>query len=169
MPLAELSHLGSYYNDAGYNLVYDGPHAGDCQPETTALIRYCRREMPDVVILSHSNNGSLVEAPASYIPPAFRQKAHQIAAVVGMRRHKAGLAKSRMPARPTSYAGDIFYQADAVHHACGALPVLVEFPQGWENLPDNHRDILDIGLAVLDEIAIFGGRYRFRPPETEGQ
>ena len=168
MPLDRLSHLGSYYNDAGVNLVYDGPHAGDCQPETAALIRLCRREMPDLVILSHSNHGSLVEAPASYVPPAFRQKAHQIAAVVGMRCHREGLVKSHVPGRATSYAGEMFYQGDAVYHACGALPVLIEFPQGWQNVPDHHRDILDVGLAVLDEIAVYGARYRFRPRQTEG-
>ncbi|HUT33231.1 MAG TPA: M14 family zinc carboxypeptidase [Planctomycetota bacterium] len=157
--------LGTYYNDAGMNLVYDAPFAADCQPETDALLRLCRREMPDCVVLSHSNNGSLVEAPASFIPPHYRQKVQQVAAVVGMRCHKEGFAKSRMPNRLASYAGDIFYQTDAVYHACGALPVLIEFPCGWQNLPDSHRGILDIGLAVLDEIALFGSAYRFRPKD----
>jgi len=162
MPLEELSHLGSYYNDAGYNLVYDGALAGDCQPETTALIRLARREMPDVTILSHSNNGSLVEAPASYMPAAFKQKAAQIGAVVGMRCLREGFVKDNIVSRPASYAGEVFYQGDALYHACGTLPVLIEFPQGWQGVPDNHRDILDIGLAVLDEVAVFGDRYRFR-------
>ena len=163
IPPDEVAILGTYYNDAGANLVYDAPFGPDCQPETAALLRYCRRELPDCVVLSHSNNGSLVEAPSAFIPAHYKQKVQQIAAVVGMRCHKDGFAKSRMPSRTTSYAGDIFYQSDAVYHACGALPVLVEFPCGWQNLPDNHRDILDIGLAVLDEIALFGAAYRFRP------
>ena len=166
VPVERMSHLGSYYNDAGYNLVYDGPHAGDCQPETTALIRLCRREMPDVVVLSHSNHGSLVDAPASYIPASFKQKTDQLGAAVGMRCLRAGLAKSGIAQRSTSYAGDIFYQGDAVYHACGALPVLIEFPCGWENVPDNHRSILDIGLAVLEEVAVFGAHYRFRPRDS---
>jgi hypothetical protein len=165
IPIEDVQILGSYYNDAGVNLVYDAPFGADCQPETTALLRCCRRELPDCVLLSHSNHGSLVEAPSAFIPAAYRQRSAQIAAAVGVRCHKAGFAKSDVPAAPRSYAGELFYQTDAVYHAAGALPLLVEFPCGWENVPDNHRDILDIGLAVLDEIAAFGGRYRFRPDE----
>jgi len=82
---------------------------------------------------------------------------------VGMRCHKEGFPKYEIPRRPTFYAGEVFYQSDAVYHACGGLPLTVEFPCGWQNLPDSHRGILDIGLAVLDEIAFFGAAYRFRP------
>ncbi len=164
VPLDEVSHLGTYYNDAGYNLVYDGPFAGDCQPETTALIRLCRREQPDGVILSHSNNGSLAEAPASTMAPIYRQKAVQLGAAIGVRCLREGFVKHRIPSRTQSYAGHVFYQGDAVHHACGALPLLIEFPQGWDGVPATHREILDIALAVLDETAAFAEGYRLRPP-----
>jgi hypothetical protein len=159
--------FGTYVNDAGVNLVYDSPFASGCQPETDALIRYCRREMPDCVMLSHSNNGSLVCEPSSYIPAHYKQRVAQISAVVGMRCRRAGFAKFGIPQSATSYAGEMFYQTDAVHHACGALPVMVEFPEGWQNLPDNHKDILDIGLAVIDEVCAFGNRYRFRPRDPK--
>lgn len=163
IPVNDFKIVGTYFNDAGVNLVYDTPFGGDCQPETTALLRLCRRELPDLVLLSHSNNGSLVEPPSQFIPVHYRQKSDQIGAVVGMRCAREGFKKYAMPRSPTTYAGDQYYQSDGVYHACGALPVVVEFPCGWQNVPGTHQGILDIGLAVLDEISRFGNRYRFRP------
>ncbi|MDA0839167.1 MAG: M14 family zinc carboxypeptidase [Planctomycetota bacterium] len=163
IPSDEMEILGTYFNDAGYNLVYDGPLAGDCQPETTALMRYCRREMPDCVILSHTDNGSLVQPPSAFVPDHVKQRIDQMAAVAGSACARKGLPKSRVPKSPKSYCGDSFYQSDAVYHACGAVPLLIEFPCGWQNNPDNHGDILEIGLTVLHELAAFGGHYRFRP------
>ena len=165
IPLDQSDILGTYYNDAGVNLVYDTPHGADIQPENAALIRLCRQEMPDCAIFSHSNNGSLIEPPSAYIPDHFKQRSDQIAAVVGLRCARNGFFKSRVPQSPKSYAGEQFYQTDAIYHACGALPLLVEFPCGWQNVPDNHRDILDIGLTVIGEIAAYGAAYRFRPKD----
>ena len=167
IPKDEMAILGTYYNDAGVNLVYDAPFGADCQPETTALIRYGRQEMPDLVILSHSNNGSLVDSPSAYIAAHYRLRAAEIAALVGMRCAREGFPKFAIPQLPDGYAGPQFYQGDGIYHACGALPVLIEFPCGWQNLPNNHGAILDIGLAVLDEISAFGGRYRFRPRDPK--
>ena len=161
----EVERLGTYYNDAGVNLVYDTPLGADCQPETTAIIRYCRREMPDCVILSHSDNGSLVQPPSAFVPEHYQQRIDQIAAVAGHRCARDGLKKFRVPKSPNSYAGDQFYQSDAIYHSCGALPLLIEFPCGWQNFPDNHDEILDIGLTVLEEIVTFGNHYRFRPAD----
>jgi len=166
LPLDEVAGtLGSYYNDAGYNLVYDHGFGGDCQPETRALVALAREERPDCAVLSHSNNGSLVQPPGSFIPRRFRQRQVQIGAVVGARCRRDGLAKSQVPTGTETYAGQVFYQSDLMYHCCGALPLLVEFPWGYQNVPDNHGEILDIGLAVLEEIVAFGTAYGFRPPE----
>ena len=163
MPLDQLEILGSYFNDAGVNLVYDLPFGADCQPETTALMRYLRRERPDAVILSHSNNGSLVSSASANIPPAYKQRVALIGGAVGMRCAREGLPKYAVPQSPGPLVGGEFYQSDAVYHACGALPLLIEFPWGYQNLPDNHDTILDIGLAVIDEVVRFGAHYGFRP------
>lgn len=167
MPLDKLEVLGTYYNDAGVNLVYDTAFGGDCPPETTASIRLCCRELADCVILSHTDNGSLVQPPSSYVPEHCRQRIDQIAAVVGMRCAREGFPKFRIPGSPHSYAGPQFYQTDALYHASGALPLLIEFPCGYQNNPDNHDTILDIGLAVLDEVCAFGECYRLRPKEPK--
>jgi len=155
--------LGSYFNDAGVNLVYDLGFGGECQPETAALVRLLREEMPDCVVLSHSNNGSLVEGPTSFIPRPFRQRQVQIGALVGSRCQREGMAKWRIPQRTESYAGQVFYQTDLAYHCSGALPLLVEFPCGWQNLPDSHAEILDIGMLVLEEVVAFGTAYGFLP------
>jgi len=47
------------------------------------------------------------------------------------------------------------------------LPMLVEFPCGYQNLPDNLDEILDIGMYVLEEIVAFGADYRFRPADPK--
>jgi hypothetical protein len=157
-------YFGSYVNDAGVNLVYDCPLGPDMQPESAAMIRYCRREMPDCVILSHSNGGSLVEPAPAFVPSHFRQYSAQIAALVGMRCRRAGLARHGIAQpRHSIFEGMGFYQSDALYHACGCLPVLVEFPYGYAKNPDSHEALLDIGLNVIDEIAAFGNRYGFRP------
>lgn len=163
IPVDEMQFIGTYFNDAGINLVYDTPFGDDCQPETKALLSFCCRERPDVVILSHSNNGSLVEPPGNYLPAQVQARVAHLAAVVGMRCSRDGHAKRGIPLRP-GYNEYQYYQSDGIYHASGALPVVIEFPCGWQNLPDNCDDILDIGLSVLDEISQFGTFYPFLPP-----
>ncbi len=163
MPMPELAVLGSYYNDAGVNLVYDVAMAGDSQPETTAIVRYLREELPDCTIFSHSDKGSLVMEAGAFIPIRYKLKVNQIAALVGMGCHKAGYSQSRIPSSTINYAGEILYQDDIAYHASGTLPLLVEFPHGLSGDPATHEDILDIGLIVLDEIIRYGLRYGFRP------
>jgi len=85
VPPDRVDVLGSYYNDRGVNLVYDDALGDVCEPETRALLQFLRRERPDCVLCSHSNNGSLVESASSYIPAHFRQRVAQIGALVGSR------------------------------------------------------------------------------------
>jgi hypothetical protein len=42
---------------------------------------------------------------------------------------------------------------------------LVEFPCGYQNVPDTPEEILDIGLFALEEVVQFGTAYGFRPPD----
>jgi hypothetical protein len=166
---APVKFLGSYYNDAGYNLVYDFPCGEECQPETRALIKYCRQEMPDLAILSHSNAGSLVFGPSTTLPPHYKQRVSILGGLAGMRCYRDGLAKCGFPMSPYTAGsidgGGAFYQTDLVYQVSGALPLLIEFPSGHGGVPDSHLGILDIGLAGIDELCAFGGRYPFRPLE----
>jgi len=164
MTTKDFAFIGSYCNDAGINLVYDAALGPDMQPENAALLRYCRREMPDCVLLSHSNNGTLVEPASAFIPEHFRERIVQIGALAGMRCKRAGFAKHNCThPRWDWFYYHQYYQTDAVYHACGALPLLVEFPCGWVARPPKHEDLLEISLAALDEIFAFGNRFPFRP------
>jgi hypothetical protein len=163
LPLEKLEILGSYFNDNGINLVYDNGIGGTCQPETAALVRFIKEEMPDCVMLSHTNNGSLICEISSFIPAHFRQRVAQISAVAGMACAEAGYAKSAIVERTDTYAGQIFYQADMIYHACGALPLLAEFPCGYQNNPPTHGEVLDICLKVIEETISFGTAKGFRP------
>jgi len=167
VPIDRVAVLGSYYNDHGVNLVYDDALGGTCEPETRALVDFLRRERPDCVLCSHSNNGSLVEAGSSFIPAHFRQRVVQIGALVGSRCQREGMKKFSISTRTDQYSGQTSYQTDVIYHCSGALPVLVEFPCGYQNLPSTHEEILDIGMSALEEVAAFGVAYRFRPPDPK--
>jgi len=167
VPVDRVDVLGSYYNDHGVNLVYDDALGGACEPETRALVDFLRRERPDCVLCSHTNNGSLVEPGSSYIPVHYRQRVVEVAAVVGSRCQREGMKKFNVPVRTDHYCGQTFYQTDVIYHCSGALPLLVEFPCGYQNVPDNPDEILDIGMFALEEVAAFGTAYRFRPPDPK--
>ena len=167
VPIDRVDVLGSYYNDHGVNLVYDDGIGGTCEPETRALVEFLRRERPDCVLCSHSDNGSLVQPGSSFIPTHFRQRVVEIGALVGSRCQREGMKKFRIPDRIDQYSGQTFYQTDVIYHCCGALPVVVEFPCGYQNVPDSPDEILDIGLYALEEVAAFGAAYRFRPPDPK--
>lgn len=164
-PLDRVRKIGSYFNDAGVNLVYDD-FFGEPQPETRALMKLCRREMPDMVLLSHTNRGTLVEPAVSFIPRHFQHRLVQLSGAVAQACAKRGLTR-HIVARPEPYCGQVFYQTDALHHHCGALPVLMEFPAGTAgaSLIDSLDAILELGATALQEVLTFGDTFGFRPPE----
>ena len=165
VPLGRVDVLGSYYNDHGVNLVYDDAIGGTCQPETRALVEFLRRERPDCVLCSHSDNGSLVQPASSFIPAHFRLRVVEIGALVGSRCRREGMKKSGIPTQTEPFSSQTFYQTDVIYHCCGTLPLLVEFPCGYQNLPNNPNEILDTGMFALEEVAAFGVAYRFRPAD----
>lgn len=165
MPVDRVDPLGSYFNDNGVDLAYDFGFAWEMQPETRGLVALLREERPDGVLFSHSDNGSLVQPPDAFVPPHFRQRQAQIGALVGARCLREGMKKFRIPTRTGPHLGYHFYQMDMAYHCCGALPLCVEFPCGYQNYPDNHGEILDIGMYALEEVIAFGASYGFRPPD----
>jgi hypothetical protein len=168
IPPDKVKKMGGYFNDRGVNLVYDTNLGCEPQPETSALLRLCREEMPDCAICSHTNRGSLVESPDSFIPSYFRQRQVQVAGAVGARALRDGIIRRYgFPQRTHSYAGETLYQTDLIYHACGALPLLVEFPVGYKNFPYTFHELLDIGMGVLEEIICFGTADRFRPQDPQ--
>ena len=150
---AEYDVLGATFNDNGYNLVYDHGMAEEPQPETSALLKFLREEKPDCVMCAHANRGSLVEsAPYSSVPLRFRRRNAQFSGVVSQRCLLENFKINALSeADDRGEAFHAFYQSDMIYHACGALPVIVEFPRGYKNT-ENFDELLDIGLCVFEEI-----------------
>jgi hypothetical protein len=168
IPPDQVQTMGGYFNDNGVNLVYDTGLGVDPQPEVRALLAFCRDEMPDCAVCSHTDRGSLLQPPDSYIPDHFRQRQTQVAAFVTARAQRDGIINRHLVSqRSYGYAGQVMYQTDLIYHACGALPLLFEFPCGYKPFPYSFDEILDIGLAAMEEIIFFGLQNRFRPVEAK--
>lgn len=165
-PVDKRDILGSYHNDNGVNLVYDHGMNGDPQPETKALLQLLKDEMPDCALLSHSNSGTLVCDHGYYIPDHFKVRLAQLSSLVGERCRREKMSRHSIWGHVLPYSGQMFYQSDMVYHVCGALPLLVEFPIGYQNIPDNFDEILNTGLFALEEILMFGNERGFRPHDN---
>lgn len=163
VPVNNMKILGSTFNNKGYNLVYDHGFNGKFQPETAGLIRFLKTEMPDCVLCSHSNTGSLVEAPSKFIPERFKHRIVQMIGTVSRRCIKEGFEVNTLieAADVPDYCKN-FYQTDLIYHCCGALPVIVEFPRGIKRA-ESFDQILDIGLCVFEEILFLGVKKGFIP------
>jgi len=163
MPIDKVLMLGGYFNDNGFNLQYDFclPHR---QPETEALCQFYLDERPDVVIVGHSDAGSLVDAPDPFLQVPFRYMQSRIGGVIRERILREGypITRSSWIDLP-SLGSPHFNQATSIYHCSGALPLLVEFPNGHPNNPVNLEQILDIGLLIFEELCFFGNRDGFRP------
>ena len=165
MPVKEVSPLGVYFNDHGINLVYDTGLGVDPEPETKALLSFLRKEMPDFALLSHTNQGSLVMAPDSFIPAHYQKQQLKIEELVRARCKREGAKVPGVSDEPQNNADGALYQSDLIYHTCGALPLVVEFPSGDKGQPATFDEILDVGMYALEEIIGFGVEHRFRPQD----
>ncbi len=161
-PPEEIASMGSYYNDAGANLVYDHGLAPTGQPETRGLMTFLQEEMPDCVVCSHSNNGGLLQQVSCFVPEHYSHRAAYLGGIIAMRNHRENMKKAKLPRVYYPYT---FYQTDLIYHVCGALSFIIEFPSGIGNIPDTLDELLDIGMYTMEEIAAFGVGYGFRPRE----
>ena len=161
IPLEEMTFLGGYYNDAGVNIQHEDFFAPDLAPESRALIDLVRDETPDCFLTLHScGNGPFFTGPDNYIPESHQYRQAHIAAIVGDRHRRDGLRPGGgAKAGPTGG----FYFHTALHHTCGALPLLFEFPHGLDMKLFTFEEILDIGLSLLEEVMRFGTTHGFRP------
>ena len=163
-PIPLGGQLGSYYNDAGVNLNHDRWLDADRAPETDALLSYYLDEMPDAVIMAHTDQGTLVGSAPPYVPAYIQGWHSRIGGAVYHAVREAGLPVFSYP--HWGVAGGMtraFTQADAVYHQCGAMPILCEFPSSTTGHDLTMATILDVGLAALAAMAAYGVEFGFRP------
>jgi len=164
-PIPEGGRLGAYYNDGGVNLNHDRWLDRDRAPETDALLRFYLEEMPDAVIIGHTDQGTLIGHPPPYVPEEIDYIHARIGGAVATEIRKRGLPIYYYPhwMRPGGMQRAMT-QPTAVYHQCGATPLMVEFPC---RRPDENEvtfeEILDIGLCVFETVIIYGNEFGFRP------
>jgi hypothetical protein len=160
LPAAEVEHLGGYFNDNYVNIQHDD-FFGKIQPETQTLLELARNEMPDCIFSCHSCEadpgfGSL----DAYISENCRVLQAQVAGIATSAQLAAGF---RVYPRPNLGTHKYFYLQDILHMATGALPLLYEFPHGIKDTPFTHREIIDLGLTLFQEVVNYGLYYKFHP------
>ncbi|MAE66507.1 MAG: hypothetical protein CMJ18_19740 [Phycisphaeraceae bacterium] len=161
VPVEQMDFVGGYYNDAGVNIQHDDFFAPQVAPETRALLDLIRGETPDCFMTLHSCvEAPFIIAPENLISPACQLHQVQIAALCRQRHLQDGL-------RPRAYTATEptggFYLHTALHHTCGGLPLLFEFPQGVVEKPFDLDEILDIGMSLFEEVMAYGAHCRFWP------
>jgi hypothetical protein len=160
-PLDEMALLGGYYNDAGVNIQHDDFFAAQVAPETRALIDLVRAETADCFMGLHScGSGPFITAPENLIAPRCQFHQAQIAALVADRHRRDGLRPGG--GSHTEPQGG-FYLHTALHHTCGALPLLFEFPHGLAMKPFTFDEIVDVGLSLFEEVMRYGVTCRYAP------
>lgn len=163
LPKDEVLMPGSYFNDNYVNLQYDFCMP-ERQPETVALGKFYLDERPDVVIVSHSNAGSLVSPPEVYLPIPFQHQQSRIGAAVRSRLLHEGFQAGRLsPVQLPDMGTPNMSQCTSIYHVSGALAFVMEYPCGHPSIPMTQEQILDVGMLIFDELCHFGNRDGFRP------
>lgn len=161
IPVAEMARLGGYYNDAGINIQHDDFFSKDMAPETRALFDLFLEEVPDCFLTLHAcGNAPVFVGPDNFITQACVEQQISVATAVTARFEKEGL---RPHGKPNTEPRGGFYLHTALHHTCGALPLLFEMPHGLEIKPFTFNEILDVGLILFEELLSYGNKTRFQP------
>jgi|GEM_PF-558661 len=163
LDFSDIGHLGAYYNEAGYNLQYDLFQL-EPQPETLAWMRYYLDERPDAVLAFHCNNGSLIGPPEYYLPPGHQHALSRLAGAVNAACRREGYRDNRLSwADLPAHGKPYMEQSTATYHVCGALPVLIEFPAGFEGTGYDCDGIVDIALTCFEEVFAYALTEGLRP------
>ncbi|NQT93365.1 MAG: hypothetical protein HQ559_11440 [Lentisphaerae bacterium] len=156
-----VKHLGSYFNDAGVNLMHDEWFA-PIAPETRALLDLAREEAPDIAVSLHScGSGPFLLQPA-YIPWAAKEAITAFSKRLRDRYAAADLPHAKLGRPPKEDGRDFpppsFNLTSALHHVCGAVTMVHECAQGVVDEPYpqlGHGELVDLELILFDELLAF--------------
>jgi hypothetical protein len=150
--------LGSYFNDAGINLMHDewfDPMAA----ETRAFLRLARDEAPDYVVSLHSHASNPSLEPTAYVPRTVKEAIQRLGDRVQKRYADAGLPRRlggpQAKEDGATFPPPSFNLCSALHHACGAVAFVYECCVGVKTAPYpklTHEQILDLQLLFYDEL-----------------
>jgi len=158
------SVLGSYFNDAGYNLVHDN-FFGKMQPETQAMFDIADVEAPDFVLHLHGGGNVRNEiAHANHLPLYVKKIIQELKHRAKAEGDKHGLVGllNEITHHEDDFPPKTFNIMSAMHYATGAISVLYESNQcldlrntrplqpEWEGL-FTHEEILQHHYVLFQE------------------
>jgi hypothetical protein len=161
-PPDQVQYLGGYYNQSGINLQHDDFFGPALAPENRAVIDMLRHELPDGFLSLHAHGAPpCFYQPDAMTSPAIFRRQEQVAGYALARLVDAGfdpLHPDQCSPPPWSFTFQTF-----AHQATGALPLLMEIPQGIRRCPFTHDRILEAGNAAIQSVVEFALRFGLRP------
>jgi len=161
LKLEEVSFLGGYPNDAGYNIMHDASPGDIRTAEAQALLELAIDEAPDGILNVHSHGmgPNVLGCPVRL--PGYQDQQKAMAEHVVQVQEAHGL-------RPVPYRYSAGYNLNsALHFACGAMAVTFEGPHGIASNPYTYQEILDCHLTAIQGALEFGAQNGFRPPRKK--
>ena len=129
-----VSVLGSYFNDAGYNLVHDN-FFGTMQPETQAMFDIADREAPCFTLHLHGGGNVKNEiAHAGHLPLYVKEIIQELKLRAKAQADELGLQTllNEITHREDTFPSETFNIMSAMHFMCGTNSVLYESNQGLD-------------------------------------
>ncbi len=153
----EVSFLGGYPNDDGYNIMHDATPGDIRTAEAQALLDLALDEAPDAILNVHSHGMGPNVLGCPIRLPGYQDQQKAMAERVVQVQEARGL-------RPVPYRYSAGFNLNsALHFACGAMAVTFEGPHGLASNPYTYQEILDCHLTALQGALQFGAESGFRP------
>jgi lysophospholipase L1-like esterase len=157
----KVKHLGTYFNDAGIDLMHDEWFA-PMTPETRALLDLARDEAADFAVSLHSCGSGPFLLPPAYVPWTVKETVTAFSKRLRDRYAEVDLPHSKLGRAPKEDGRDFpppsFNLISALHHVSGAVTMTHECGQGVtdKQYPQlGHGELLDIELILFDELLRF--------------
>ena len=130
--------LGTYFTDAGVNLMHDD-WFDPMTAETRAFLQLARQEAPDLIVSLHSHASHPSVEPTAYVPHTVKEAIRRFADGLYERYADAGLPH-RLAGPPAKEDGvefppPSFNLCSALHHACGGAAFVHECCLGVRTTP----------------------------------
>jgi hypothetical protein len=154
--------LGGYFNDAGVNPTHGVFLSPEVAPETHAALALALAETPDLVLDLHSCGvGPFLIVGDAALPASYQNRQHYLDGFLRRSlRDRLGIHRTWTT---MGFEGALTFTT-ACYHACGALPIVFEGPNGaQEGFRYSHAQIVDMYLTMFEAVMTVGVEEGFRP------
>jgi len=154
----DIGFLGSYFDDAGVNMMHD-EWSAPMSNTTKAVLETIRREAPDIFINLHSHEAPPSVLPVAYVPTAIKHDLAEFAGALYTRFDDAGLAHGAVPPvrqdGPRGTTPPALNLTSMAWHAGAALSMTFESPHGFRDadVAFDYDQILQIHHILFEAAA----------------